>query len=99
MPRINATRDARLIPRVLWVAGTLLAIGCYQPQRLPPPGSIPYGPDPSTQNLLIPAVPPTTGAPLSIPSEKSFAWPADVPLKEWRYIVLHHTASTSGSVA
>jgi hypothetical protein len=99
MPRIDATRDARLIPRVLCVAGTLLAIGCYQPQRLPPPGSIPYGPDPSTQNLLIPAVPPTTGAPLSIPPERSFAWPADVPLKEWRYIVLHHTASTSGSVA
>jgi hypothetical protein len=99
MPRLDAICDARPIRRVLCAAGMLTAIGCYQPQRLPPPGSIPYGPDPATQNLLIPAVPPPTAAPLSIPPEKSFAWPADIPLKEWRYIVLHHTASKSGDVA
>jgi hypothetical protein len=96
---MDATRDARPIRRVLCVVGALLTIGCYQPQRLPPPGAIPYAPDAATQNLLVPVVPPPTVAPLSIPPEKSFAWPADVPLKEWRYIVLHHTASTSGSVA
>ena len=72
--------------------------GCYQPQRLPPPGSIPYSPDATTQELLSPVMPPATVFPSIVPPEKSFAWPADVPLKEWRYIVLHHTASTSGSV-
>lgn len=74
-----------------------LTAGCYQPQRLPPPGSIPYSPDAGTQGLFVP--PPATVLPSVIPPERTFAWPADVPLKEWRYIVLHHTASSSGSVA
>lgn len=79
-------------------AGTvvlLLSLGCYQPQHLPPPTAIPYTPGP---DLVGPNSPPATIAPLVIPPEKTFAWPADVPLKEWRYIVLHHTASGSGSV-
>ncbi|MFO1094793.1 MAG: peptidoglycan recognition family protein [Planctomycetaceae bacterium] len=77
-----------------------VSVGCYQPQRLPPPGSLPYPSDGIGQNLLTPAAPPAAVAPLMmVPENKTFAWPADVPLKEWRYIVLHHTASTSGSVA
>lgn len=99
MLRTDAIRNFRWAGGLLMGASLLLSLGCYQPQRLPPPSSIPYGPDSATQNLLIPAVPPPAAAPLSIPPEKSFAWPADVPVKEWRYIVLHHTASKSGSVA
>jgi hypothetical protein len=76
-----------------------LTAGCYQPQRLPPPGSIPYSPDGLNPGLFNPAMPPATVAPLYIAPEQSFAWPADVPLKGWKYIVLHHTASKSGNVA
>lgn len=78
---------------------TLLAVGCYQPQHLPPPSAIPYAPDGLGQNLVNPTTPPATVVPLVIPPERAFAWPADVPLKQWQYIVLHHTASTSGNVA
>lgn len=93
-PRLPVHRFVALPLLALWAAA-----GCYQPQRLPPPGSIPYAPENFGQDLLTPAVPPATVVPLLIPPEKTFAWPADVPLKEWRYIVLHHTASTSGNVA
>lgn len=78
-----------------------LMIGCYQPQRLPPPGAIPFVPEGATQNLFRPGgsnAPPPTVAPRSIPPAAAFPWPPDSPWKTWRYVVLHHTASTSGSV-
>lgn len=86
---------------VVW-AGIALVLGatpgCYQPRRLPPPGSIPYSQDGSGQELLSPVAPPATVFPSIVPPEKSFEWPADVPLKEWQYIVLHHTATSTGDV-
>jgi hypothetical protein len=95
-PQNGRRRARRLCPFGIIA---VLAAGCYQPQRLPPPGSIPYAPDGAGQELLTPALPPASVLPMIVPPEKSFAWPSDVPLKEWRYIVLHHTASSSGSVA
>src|SRR5262245_12882153 len=89
---------AKLASAAAVTLALLLSLGCYQPQHLPPPTAIPDAPDGLGPDLVGPNSPPATITPPIVPPEKTFAWPADVPLKEWRYIVLHHTASDSGSV-
>jgi hypothetical protein len=85
----------------LAVAG--LVIGCIQPGYVPPPGAIPYTPGEPGSNLFSPpAQSPSVGGlsitPLLVDPEEAFPWPPASPLRGWRYIVLHHTASNSGSV-
>ncbi|REJ86439.1 MAG: N-acetylmuramoyl-L-alanine amidase [Planctomycetota bacterium] len=76
-----------------------LGIGCFQPQRVPPPGAIPYQPDASGEDLFSP---PPTAPDFSVAPPQTvvptFAWTPPVPAHAWKYIVLHHTASETGSV-
>ncbi|MCA9015288.1 MAG: hypothetical protein KDA77_08135, partial [Planctomycetaceae bacterium] len=76
--------------------------GCTQQTSLPPvtinsPGRVP----PQYPPLAAKPVPP--GAPLfttppTIAIEPSNPWKPEVEAREWEYIVIHHTASTKGSV-
>lgn len=90
---------------LLCVAGLLTAAptlvsGCLPSQPPPPPAAIPYRPDPSIGNLFQPRIPspPLITEPPAQPPVRDFSWTPAAPLHGWKYIVLHHTASTSGSV-
>ena len=85
------------------LAAAGLVIGCIQPGYIPPPGAIPYTPGELSSNLFSrPAAPPAVNGHSVTPSladpGESFPWPPASPLRGWRYIVLHHTASDSGNV-
>lgn len=80
---------------ISWSAGCL---GCYRPAVVPPPVSInrPQLP-PVIETPVIPApqepeVPPVT------PITKDNPWKPEAAAREWKYIVLHHTASEQGDV-
>ena len=84
---------------LMWSVGCL---GCYRPSVVPPAVSI-GGP-------IVPASPLPTSPPLTLPSPqvpdvspvtpitRDNPWKPDAALREWKYIVLHHTASNSGDV-
>jgi len=86
----------------LWIIVCVVGCtGCYQPTVVPPTTSI----TPPIQPVQpVPVVPPQS-EPLSPPSSHPIdpvtrlnPWKPDAELREWNYIVLHHTASDSGSV-
>lgn len=83
----------------LLTAAPTLVSGCLPSQPPPPPAAIPFPPDPAG-NLLLPRPPspPLITVPPAQPAPLGFAWTPAAPLHGWKYIVLHHTASTSGSV-
>lgn len=79
--------------------------GCTQSAVVPPPTSIS---GPSSRSVpeisRTPIVLPTPARPIQ-PGDDPFAepvsnsrWPAEAEPREWRYIVIHHTATSSGSV-
>ena len=96
------------MPRLTIIAGlgaacamlASLGIGCFQPQRVPPPGAIPYQPDAGGPDLFSapPDVPEFSASPQPELSAPAFAWTPPVPAHAWKFIVLHHTASERGSV-
>lgn len=78
--------------------------GCYQPAVIPPTASIerPMPPLPPSNPLTqIPETPPSI--PLTVPPRESVpemvqTWKPDVAPRDWKYIVLHHTATDRGNV-
>lgn len=84
---------------MMWSVGCL---GCYRPSVVPPSASIGRPIVPATPSLdsplptlptpQVPEVSPVT------PITRDNPWKPDTALREWKYIVLHHTASNSGDV-
>lgn len=79
--------------------------GCYQPAVVPPTASIPHSMVPprlgdsrlgEPQRPLIP--PPVVIEPERTPPPEVMTWKPNVPPRDWKYIVLHHTATDSGDV-
>jgi N-acetyl-anhydromuramyl-L-alanine amidase AmpD len=77
---------------VRWIVGVvLMASGC--------------GPEPSIRVQASPpvasppAVEPAAKAPVGQEVSRADAWAPPVPLREWEFIVLHHTATDEGDVA
>ena len=91
----------RVVLIVVWPCLGMMA--CQQPTVVPPTTMI----SPPSRPLPAPGVPepvepltpysPPTSAPID-PIMSSNPWKPDGELRDWNYIVLHHTASTSGSV-
>lgn len=83
--------------------------GCYQSNVVPPTTSITPPirpvPAPSVPLPVDPIIPPTTRPdeptpefPAIDPVTVNNRWKPDADLRDWNYIVLHHTASETGSV-
>ena len=100
------SRRARRAKGVSWQVGSLACLlvfgvgcsGCNQPTVVPPTTSIT---PPIRQAPAIPQPADTISPPSSQPIDPITAinpWKPDVELREWSYIVLHHTASETGSV-
>jgi len=86
----------RLSLTTLLLAG-LVFVGCmHSPVVAPPMASIPppVAPDFAAANRRVP--PP--GVVTSIPRPASNPWRPTVAARNWQYIVIHHTATNSGSV-
>lgn len=96
-------RGGHLLPasavRWAWVLPALACaawmIGCYHPASLPPTASIP-GPQMFSPTTTTP-VPAQTPLP-ALPPVAFNPWKPGAAERDWKYIVLHHTATTSGSV-
>ncbi len=87
---------SRLSLTTFLLAG-LVFVGCmHSPVVTPPMASIP---PPSNRNIAgaTRAVPPP-GIVASLPKPGSNPWRPTVAAREWQYIVIHHTATNSGSV-
>ena len=77
--------------------GGLIVGGCMQPPPMyPPPASIPPRSVPGIGGVgqRVPAPGNITG----IPGPGSNPWKPTVAARDWKHIVIHHTATTSGSV-
>jgi hypothetical protein len=72
------------------------AVGCARSAALPPPASIPSAPLPVLPPMTSDAAPPANPL-LKVPNTQN-PWKPSVSEREWKYVVLHHTASSSGSV-
>lgn len=87
--------------------GSMGCLGCYRPAVVPPSASIgrqgwPAGPAPV---VPLPISPPSTLPPSMVPETppvtpitRDNPWKPDAALRDWKYLVLHHTASNSGDV-
>jgi hypothetical protein len=83
-----------------FVVACLLTTGCFAPGPAPPPASIGGSAVPAAPALPTPVLPlEREGGFASLPFAGHPAWRPSAPLHQWKYIVLHHTASNSGSVA
>lgn len=92
---------------LLWAATAVGVAGCWQPVTVPPPASIPRMPPPVQMSPQISPLPEGPAAPAIVPlqplpapqSISSNPWKPTVPPRDWKYIVIHHTAAESGDVA
>lgn len=80
----------------------LFVVGCYQPAVVPPLASIqrPVAPPPALMTPVLPAPPPQLTVP-KIPLTPSLVgnpWEPKAKARDWKYLVLHHTASEEGNV-
>jgi hypothetical protein len=80
-----------------WLAAYVVIAGCSRPSVVPASAPVP--------RLLAPEPVPDLQSPiLTVPSfeeqkrSDQTAWIPDEPPQDWKYIVLHHTASSTGSV-
>lgn len=98
-----ACRRRMMIAVSTWsvLATAALVIGCIYPGRVPPPAAIPFTPEtPATDQFSAPPnAPHLSVTPVPEAGGTGFLWPPAAPLRQWKYIVLHHTAATTGSVA
>jgi hypothetical protein len=97
--------------RLLATLATALALGgCWQPATLPPaPPSFPRVPPPVQMYPQISPLPEGPSAPAVTPFEplpqpepqpiSQNPWKPAVSPRNWKYIVIHHTAADSGDVA
>ncbi|MGE5194258.1 MAG: peptidoglycan recognition family protein [Deltaproteobacteria bacterium] len=77
--------------------GGLILVGCTQPPPLPPPtASIPPQSVPGLGDAGRRVPPP--GIITGVPRPGSNPWKPTVAARDWKYVVIHHTATTSGSV-
>jgi hypothetical protein len=77
--------------------GGLTGIACTPSPVLPPSASIPTQPPaPSLGN--VGRRPQPQGMPTSVPSPGSNPWKPTATPRVWQYVVVHHTATNSGSV-
>jgi len=87
---------------IVWSAGCL---GCYRPAVVPPPASISRPPQlappvietPVTETPVVPT-PQEQELPPVTPITKDNPWKPETAARDWKYIVLHHTASEQGDV-
>jgi len=101
-----ADPEARLAEGISWRVGWYLWIvvfsvgcsGCYQQTVVPPTTSIspPMRPAPVIPQPMEPLSPPSS-QPLE-PIIRNNPWKPDSEVRDWNYIVLHHTAASSGSL-
>jgi hypothetical protein len=78
------------------IFGGLIVAGCMQPPQMPPPAaSIPPRTAPGIgdagRRVPVPAMSTTPGL-------GNNPWKPTVAARDWKHIVIHHTATTSGSV-
>ncbi len=79
------------------VLGGLILVGCATSPVLPPPmASIPRQPVPSLADSRR-AVPMPSVA-TRLPGQAGNPWRPAIAARDWKYIVIHHTATSSGSV-
>jgi len=71
--------------------------GCSQPAVLPPTASIPR-PAAVTLSPRIEPIAPDLARSIPSPDIGDVQWPMDTSPRDWKYIVLHHTATDQGSV-
>lgn len=101
----SRSRGARISCRImaLFLMSGIGCSGCYQPAVVPPTASIPHPmaqPLPDT-NRTPATLPPST--PLTVPPRETVppvvqTWKPETAPRDWKYIVLHHTATDSGDV-
>jgi hypothetical protein len=86
----------RLLLTTVTFGGWIL-VGCSQPPMMPPPtASIPPQTIPGAGDFTRRAPPP--GIVTTTPRPGSNLWKPTVASRDWKHIVIHHTATTSGSV-
>ncbi len=77
--------------------GGLIVGGCTQPPPMPPPtASIPPRTVPGVGDAGRRVPPP--GIITGVPGPGNNPWKPTVAARDWKHIVIHHTATTSGSV-
>lgn len=99
--RIASRHETMLIAGMIcWSAGCL---GCYRPAVVPPPASISrpelptLTPPPIIETPTVPT-PQESEVPPVTPITKDNPWKPETAARDWKYIVLHHTASEQGDV-
>jgi N-acetylmuramoyl-L-alanine amidase len=92
------TNARRTLLAITLLVGGLTGLSCTPSPVLPPPTSISSGPrlNPSIGNLG--RRPQPAGISASIPTPGPVLWKPSTKPREWQYIVVHHTATESGSV-
>jgi hypothetical protein len=86
-----------------WLLWGMIVGGCTRPAVVPPTLAIPQQPAPQRPAVVfIPRIDPWEGDAaiprVPAPGIGETDWPADVPFKDWKYVVLHHTATDQGNV-
>ena len=94
---LHTRKSARLLVATCCLMWSVGCLGCYRPSVVPPAASIgrplvPPSPPPTVLTPQVPEVSPVT------PITRDNPWKPDTALREWKYVVLHHTASKSGNV-
>jgi len=80
-----------------FLLAVLVCVGCMNSPMLPPPAAsipAPQVPDFAGGARRVPM----PGAAAGVPQPGHNPWRPEVAAREWQYVVIHHTATTSGSV-
>ena len=82
-----------------WCCLTVLVLvqtGCARSSVLPPPAAIPVAPRPI---VPAPVIVPQTGVPnFNVQTPGKDLWTPTAKARDWKYLVVHHTASEKGNV-
>lgn len=90
------TARSSLVANTLMLGGLML-VGCTHSSALPPPTSMTSpGIGPAYGNLKQTVPPPGLPSNLVLPGQNP--WKPTVAARDWKHIVIHHTATGSGSV-